>query len=158
MAGVNKVILVGNLGADPEARSLPSGGEVVNMLLAMSHGQDGSMCTLHADSSLSALSKIAMYAGMADTPLSVDTTNLLLAQSLHFVVHIRRLPDSRRVVSSVREITGADGHMVQSNEVYRPGPDGRAVPHAPFRSSTLELLVAAGLIVAADALQPNLHS
>ena len=30
MAGVNKVILVGNLGADPEARSLPSGGEVVN--------------------------------------------------------------------------------------------------------------------------------
>jgi Flp pilus assembly CpaF family ATPase len=120
------------------------GGEVVNMLLAMSHGQDGSMCTLHADSSLSALSKIAMYAGMADTPLSVDTTNLLLAQSLHFVVHIRRLPDGRRVVSSVREITGADGHMVQSNEVYRPGPDGRAVPHAPFRSSTLELLVAAG--------------
>lgn len=35
MAGsVNKVILVGNLGADPEARSLGSGGEVVNLRLA----------------------------------------------------------------------------------------------------------------------------
>ena len=36
MAGVNKVILVGNLGADPEARSLNNGGEVVNMRIATS--------------------------------------------------------------------------------------------------------------------------
>ena len=36
MAGVNKVILIGNLGADPEARSLNSGSEVVNMRVATS--------------------------------------------------------------------------------------------------------------------------
>jgi single-strand DNA-binding protein len=36
MAGVNKVILVGNLGADPEARSLNNGGVVVNMRIATS--------------------------------------------------------------------------------------------------------------------------
>jgi single-strand DNA-binding protein len=37
MAGsVNKVILVGNLGADPEVRSLPSGGKVVNLSIATS--------------------------------------------------------------------------------------------------------------------------
>ena len=36
MAGVNKVILVGNLGADPEARSLNNGGEVVNIRIATS--------------------------------------------------------------------------------------------------------------------------
>ena len=36
MAGVNKVILVGNLGADPESRSMPSGGEVVNLRVATS--------------------------------------------------------------------------------------------------------------------------
>jgi single-strand DNA-binding protein len=36
MAGVNKVILVGNLGADPEARSLNNGGEVVSMRIATS--------------------------------------------------------------------------------------------------------------------------
>jgi single-strand DNA-binding protein len=41
MAGVNKVILVGNLGADPEARSLNNGGEVVNMRIATSdHWKD----------------------------------------------------------------------------------------------------------------------
>jgi single-strand DNA-binding protein len=36
MAGVNKVILVGNLGDDPEARSLNNGGEVVNLRVATS--------------------------------------------------------------------------------------------------------------------------
>ncbi|KND61097.1 Single-stranded DNA-binding protein [Candidatus Burkholderia verschuerenii] len=34
MASVNKVILVGNLGADPETRSLPSGDAVANIRLA----------------------------------------------------------------------------------------------------------------------------
>ena len=44
MAGVNKVILVGNLGADPEARSMNNGGEVVNLRVATSEswkGRDG---------------------------------------------------------------------------------------------------------------------
>jgi single-strand DNA-binding protein len=36
MAGVNKVILVGNLGADPESRSFSNGGEVVNLRVATS--------------------------------------------------------------------------------------------------------------------------
>src|SRR5215813_4889291 len=36
MAGVNKVILVGNLGADPEVRQLPSGEPVVNLRIATS--------------------------------------------------------------------------------------------------------------------------
>ena len=39
MAGVNKVILVGNLGADPEARSLNNGGEVVNIRVATSESR-----------------------------------------------------------------------------------------------------------------------
>ena len=34
MSSVNKAILVGNLGADPEVRNLPSGGKVVNLSIA----------------------------------------------------------------------------------------------------------------------------
>ena len=44
MAGVNKVILVGNLGSDPEVRSTPGGQRVANFRLATSRswtGQDG---------------------------------------------------------------------------------------------------------------------
>ncbi len=36
MSGLNKVLLIGNLGADPESRSMPSGGSVVNLRLATS--------------------------------------------------------------------------------------------------------------------------
>ena len=36
MAGVNKVILLGRLGSDPEVRTLPSGGKVVTFSIATS--------------------------------------------------------------------------------------------------------------------------
>ena len=36
--GVNKVILIGNLGKDPETRSLPSGGAVTNVTVATTDG------------------------------------------------------------------------------------------------------------------------
>ncbi|WP_019834143.1 single-stranded DNA-binding protein [Sphingomonas sp. PR090111-T3T-6A] len=36
MAGVNKVILVGNLGQDPQSRSFQNGGKVVNLRIATS--------------------------------------------------------------------------------------------------------------------------
>ncbi|MDK9430411.1 single-stranded DNA-binding protein [Gallibacterium anatis] len=36
MAGINKVIIVGNLGADPEVRTMPNGEAVANMSVATS--------------------------------------------------------------------------------------------------------------------------
>jgi hypothetical protein len=44
----------------------------------------------------------------------------------------------------VREVVDADGPRVVTNEVFRPGPDGRAMPGAPFRPRTLHDLAAAG--------------
>ncbi|MGH8918709.1 MAG: CpaF family protein, partial [Actinomycetes bacterium] len=50
-----------------------------------------------------------------------------------------------RVVSSIREVVGADGARVVSNEVYRPGPDRRALPVAgALRTDTLDDLVIEG--------------
>jgi pilus assembly protein CpaF len=45
-------------------------------------------------------------------------------------------------VSSIREVVDADDKLVISNEVFRPGPDGRAVPGAPLRC--IDQLVTAG--------------
>jgi hypothetical protein len=47
-------------------------------------------------------------------------------------------------VQSVREITGAEGARVLTNEVFRPGHDGRAHPHAAISAGLLEELVAEG--------------
>jgi Flp pilus assembly CpaF family ATPase len=121
------------------------GGEVLEMLLAMSQGNDGSMCTLHADSSAAALTKIATYALMAPERMPIGATNLLIAQSVNLVVHLERRTDGTRVVSSLREVTGADQRLVVSNEVFGPGPDGRARSLHPFTSRSLERLVDNGL-------------
>ena len=119
------------------------GPEAFPMLMAMSQGNNGSMCTMHADSSRTVFPKLAAYVSMAELGLPVDTVNLLLATALHFVVHIETIGGVRRV-TSIREVVDADGVRIVSNEVFKPGLDGRAVPGYPLRSTTLALLEAHG--------------
>jgi pilus assembly protein CpaF len=125
------------------------GHEVIPMLNAMSQGNDGSMCTIHANSSLSAFSKLAMYAVQAPERLNLEATNLMVANAINFVVYIGTAAGGgeggmRRYVSSVREIVGAEGPLVMSNEIFMPGYDKRAVPSAPLRDSTLTDLQTVG--------------
>jgi pilus assembly protein CpaF len=120
------------------------GEEVLALLNAMSQGTDGSMTTIHASSSKGAFSKLATYAIQAPERLPLEATNLLVANAVDFVVFIAQDPSGRRFVSSVREVVDADGAMVVSNEVFRPGPDGRAVAGVPLRSETLDSLVEVG--------------
>ena len=125
------------------------GHEVIPMLNAMSQGNDGSMCTIHANSSLSAFSKLAMYAVQAPERLNLEATNLMVANAINFVVHIGTAAGGgeggmRRYVASVREIAGAEGPLVMSNEIFVPGYDKRAVPGAPMRDATQSDLAAVG--------------
>jgi len=119
------------------------GEEVLALLNAMSQGTDGSMATLHASSSKGAFSKLATYAVQAPERLPLEATNLLVANAVHFVIHLVQDAE-RRFVTSVREVVDAEGPMVVSNEIFRPGPDGRAVPGVPLRNETLDQLAAVG--------------
>ncbi|WP_239340891.1 CpaF family protein, partial [Frankia sp. CiP3] len=119
------------------------GAEVIPMLNAMSQGNDGSMTTLHASSSAGAFLKVATYAAQAPERLSLEATNLLVASAVHLVIYLGYATNGARVVSSIREVTGADGLLVSSNEVWRPGADGRAVPGAPPQPATAAALQAA---------------
>ncbi|MBW3642405.1 MAG: Flp pilus assembly complex ATPase component TadA [Actinobacteria bacterium] len=120
------------------------GGEVLVMLLAMSQGNDGSMCSIHADSSKGVFSRLAMYAAMTRERLAPEVTNLLVANAVDLIVHLAWVGGTRRV-TSVREVTGvADSGQVASNEIWRPGPDGRAVPGVPPQHHTTEALRSAG--------------
>ena len=119
------------------------GGEAFSLLLAMSQGNDGSMCTLHADSSKSVFPKLAAYVSMAGALIPVETVNLLVATAVHFVVHID-VVDGERRVASVREVVDADGVHITSNEIYAPTAHGGAAPAYPMRSATLDLLEAHG--------------
>ncbi|HXX91820.1 MAG TPA: ATPase, T2SS/T4P/T4SS family [Acidimicrobiales bacterium] len=139
------------------------GAEVLPMLNAMGQGRAGSLCTIHADSSAGVFRRLATYAAQAVERLPLESTYLLIAGAVHFAVHIDAVDDvvqgygnglgandqfegvhRRRFVSSVREVVDADGPQMITNEVFRPGPTGLAVPGAPMRTETLEDLLAHG--------------
>ncbi len=128
------------------------GPEVVDLLNVLSQGSRGSLVTIHADSSEAVFSRLATYAIQAPERLSPEATAMAAAQALDFVVHVqlrtRRCepagPRTERFVSSVREVMDADGRMVHSNEVWRPGPDGRAMPGVPLSDRRLAQLGSVG--------------
>ncbi len=113
------------------------GDEIVTMLNAMTQGNDGSLSTIHANSSMEVFNRIATYAIQSAERLPVEATHMLIAGAIDFVVFIEkrnyytRGGQLRRFVSSVREVTGCDGRVL-SSEVFTRGPDCTAVPHAPL--------------------------
>lgn len=115
------------------------GAEAFPMLLAMSQGNNGSMCTMHADSTRSVFPKLAAYVSMASTGLPIETVNLLLASALHFVIYIDNSSDWRQV-TSVREIVDSDGSNIISNEIFAVGNNGELIKAFPLRETTRELL------------------
>jgi len=119
------------------------GVEVVDMLRAMSQGNDGSMSSIHADSSKGALVRLGMYT--AEAGLDEETSNKWIANAVDLIIHLGWVDGLRRV-TSVREVLEAEARQIATNEVYRPSSDGRAAP-APgptIRNETLQRLVAAG--------------
>jgi pilus assembly protein CpaF len=120
------------------------GPEILDMFQAMSQGNDGSMGTLHARSSADAFVQITRYALKAPEHLTPEAVAVDIAASLDWVLHIHKLRDGRRVVSSLREITGYDGAQVMSNEVFAPDALGRAAFRTPLQDRSLDRLVDAG--------------
>ncbi|WP_285773535.1 ATPase, T2SS/T4P/T4SS family [Microtetraspora sp. NBRC 13810] len=123
------------------------GDEIVTMLNAMTQGNDGSLSTIHANSSMEVFNRIATYALQAAERLPIEATHMLIAGAIDFVVFIEKRNDYaqggtlRRYVSSVREVTGCDGRVL-SSEVFQPSASGIAVPHAPI--SCIDELAAHG--------------
>ena len=119
------------------------GDEVIPMLNAMSQGNDGSMCTIHTDSSGGVFRKLALYAMQSPERLPMDATLLLASAAIDLLVFIAKTNEGR-FVSSIRQVTGFDGKQVLTNELFRPGSDGRAIPGTPIPAELLDELVRAG--------------
>ena len=142
------------------------GDEVVTMLNAMTQGNDGSLSTIHANSSADVVQKIATYALQAPERLPWEATVRLVASGLDLIVFLRRLRDPQtigvveggngpagagqvRLVESVREVAGIteDGTLA-TNELWAPDPDGPVNGWARRRAAVqprcAEELLAAG--------------
>ncbi|MFL1428664.1 MULTISPECIES: CpaF family protein [unclassified Nocardiopsis] len=116
------------------------GSETVPLLNAMSQGNDGSLTTLHAAGSAGAFTKLGAYAAQSAERLPLEATASLVASAVHLVVHISALPTGERRVTSVREVVGAEGQNVVSNEIYRYSPRQGRLAAAPPSPDTLDVL------------------
>ncbi|TXH03908.1 MAG: CpaF family protein [Nevskiaceae bacterium] len=95
------------------------GDEVLDMLQAMNTGHDGSMTTIHANSTRDAIHRLELLAGFAGYNGSELTFRGQVASAVQLLVHVARLPDGKRRLMSVTEVQGLSGHDLLMRTVFR---------------------------------------
>jgi len=123
------------------------GAEALYMLKAMSQGNDGSMCTLHADSAEGVADRIRGYCaeGIANIPMSV--IDGFYRNAVDLVVHLRLLPDRRRVVGSIVEVEKDHAEGIRYNVLFGEQLEGIGTPQIPPSERLQRRLVNAGMTV-----------
>ena len=138
-------------------------GEAFDMLQAMNTGHDGSMTTVHANSSRDALSRVEQMIGMSGIEISPLSARAQIASAIQVIIQVARLSDGRRKLVSVAEITGMEGEIITMQEIFRfrqtgLGADG--VVQGRFeatgiRPRFLEQVMAHGITLSADLFRPD---
>ncbi|MGN6791403.1 MAG: CpaF family protein [Streptosporangiaceae bacterium] len=111
--------------------------EIMPMLEAMNSGQEGSMCTLHANSPAEAFDRILILSLRGGLVLAERAIHILVGMAVDLIVHVRKRYDGKRTVRLVTEILEVmppgDTERPAVNRLFLPeGPGGRAVAaHTP---------------------------
>ena len=95
------------------------GPEAFDMMQAMNTGHEGSMTTVHSNSTRDALARIENMVLMAGLDLPVRAIREQLASAMHLMVHLTRMADGRRLVTAVSEITGLESQVVTMQDIFR---------------------------------------
>jgi len=93
------------------------GGEALDLLQAMNTGHDGSLSTVHANTTRDALSRMETMVLMAGMDLPERAVKEQLASALNLVVHLVRFSDGTRKVVKLSEITGMEGNTIVMHDV-----------------------------------------
>ncbi|MDA7427611.1 CpaF family protein [Primorskyibacter aestuariivivens] len=114
------------------------GGEAFDMLQAMNTGHEGSMSTIHANNPRDALGRMEQMVGMAGMPMSQLSIRHQITSAVHMIIQLARLRDGKRCVTSIAEITGMEGEVVQIQELMtfrRTGIDDDGKIKGEFRAT-----------------------
>jgi pilus assembly protein CpaF len=95
------------------------GGEALDMLQAMNTGHEGSLATIHANTPADAISRLSAMCLMSGTELPMSVLMDMISSAVHMVVQITRFSDGKRRVTYITEITGRDGVMVKTRDIFR---------------------------------------
>src|SRR5206468_4040776 len=106
------------------------GEEAVDMLQSMNTGHDGGLTTVHANSTRDALHRLDTMVAMASANLPERAIRQQIASAVHLLVHVSRLSDGRRNVTGITEITGMEGDIITTQDIFLferlgIGEDGR---------------------------------
>lgn len=94
------------------------GPEVVDMLQAMNTGHEGSMATVHANTPRDALTRLENMIGMAGFNLPTKAMREQISSALTVVIHVCRLSDGKRKVTSIKEITGMESEIITMQDIF----------------------------------------
>jgi pilus assembly protein CpaF len=94
------------------------GPEAFDMLQAMNTGHDGSFCTVHANTSRDALTRIENMVMMGQSTLPSRAIRTQIAAAVDLIVQIERMRDGMRRVSQVSEICGLEGDVITMNDIF----------------------------------------
>jgi pilus assembly protein CpaF len=102
------------------------------MLQAMNTGHEGSMTTVHANSTRDAMRRIENMVSMAGLNYPVHVIRDQMASTLNLLVHLGRLTGGKRKVVSIAEVTGIESDVILLQELFRfrqtgVDPNGHAV-------------------------------
>jgi pilus assembly protein CpaF len=95
------------------------GEEAFDMLQAMNTGHEGSMTTVHANNPRDAIRRLEQMVGMANMPMTIASIRSQIASAITLLIQLQRLPDGKRRLISVSEITGMEGDVIQMHEIYK---------------------------------------
>ncbi len=106
------------------------GAEALDMLQAMNTGHDGSISTIHANSSRDALMRLETIVAMSGLGIPNDAIRRYVSSAINIVIQFSRLFDGSRKMMSFQEITGMEGNVITLQEIFSfeqtgIGPDGR---------------------------------
>jgi len=110
------------------------GEEAFDMLQAMNTGHEGSMATIHANTPRDAISRLEQMIGMAGLPMTIASIRGQIAGAIQLIVQLSRQSDGKRKVTSIAEITGLEGDIIQMQEIFKyvrtgTAPDGTVLGH-----------------------------
>jgi len=108
------------------------GAEALDMLQAMNTGHEGSLTTVHANSPRDALARLETMILMAGTNLPNRAMRVQITSALDVIIQPQRLSDGTRRIVSITEVTGMEGEVITTQEVYRfkrrgVTPEGRII-------------------------------
>jgi pilus assembly protein CpaF len=94
------------------------GAETLDMLQAMNTGHDGSLSTVHANAPRDALARIETMVLMAGFDLPMKAIRQQVASALDMIVHLERLEDGGRRVTSITEVQRMEGDVITLQELF----------------------------------------